>query len=77
MAYERIKVLSYPDGEFVLSSAQASPPCRYRVRWCPKDGHIVQLANEATAEQAVKSIREYRVLGDTIDHLMAFELELE
>lgn len=73
-ACERVKVLTYAEGMYIVSSTKHTGPCAYLVRWCPKDGHVVQLASDATPEQALRSIREHRVLGDTIEHLLLLEL---
>jgi hypothetical protein len=74
-ACERVKILQYGEGMYVLSSSEDTRPCRYLVRWCPKAGHVVQIANDAPAAVAMRSIREHHALGDTIDHLLAMELD--
>lgn len=74
MACDRVKVLAYPEGMYVLSTGQPAPPCKYTIRWCPKAGQIELLGEGAAAEQVVKIIREHRVLGDTIEHLMELAL---
>lgn len=72
---ERLKILSYPEGMYAVTTHEASPPCRYTVRWCPKIGHVVTLVTQARAQEVFRVVREHRVLGDTIDHLMELSLD--
>lgn len=73
---ERLKVLSFAEGIYAISTVSEAPPCRYTVRWCPRDGHVLTLATDVRAQTVFKVVRQHRVLGDTIDHLMQQSLDL-
>jgi hypothetical protein len=73
---ERLKVLTFAEGMYAISTVSDAPPCRYTVRWCPKDGHILTLATDVRAPTVFKVVRQHRVLGDTIEHLMQLPLDV-
>ena len=74
MSCEHLKVVTVSAGKYAISADSRSRPCRYTVRWCPKEGDGVTLIENARVEKAIRSVREHRMLGDTIEHLMAFPL---